>query len=95
VLIPLVYKQQIFHFKKTRCMHKGQLWALAWFTKIVFGKVCVYVCLYVCIYVCLSFRTHVSKPIEAKSSLYTRNEGYIEPVLNLQVEGKIKNFKLD
>jgi len=35
------------------------------------------ICLYVCIYVCLSFRTHVSKALEAKSSLYARNEGYI------------------
>ena len=29
------------------------------------------------------FRTHVNKTLEAKSSLYTRNEGYIEPALNL------------
>jgi len=55
----------------------------AWFTKIVFGKVCMFVCMHVCKYVCLSFHTHVSKALEAKSSLYTRNEGYIEPVLNL------------
>ena len=54
----------------------------AWFTEIAFPKVCV--CIYVCLYVCLSFRTHVSKALEAKSSLYMRNEGCIEPVLNLQ-----------
>ena len=37
----------------------------------------------VCMYIYLSFRTHVSKAVEAKSNLYTRNEGNIEPVLNL------------
>jgi len=35
------------------------------------------------VYVCLSFSSHMRKTLEAKSSLYTRNEGYIEPVLNL------------
>ena len=30
----------------------------------------------------LSFCTHVSKGLETKSSLYTRNEGYIEPASN-------------
>jgi len=34
-------------------------------------------------HICLSVRTHVSKTLEAKSSLYTRNKGYTEPVLNL------------
>jgi len=42
---------------------------------IVFRKVCVNIC--------LSFCTHVSKTLEAKSSLYTRIEDYTEPVLNL------------
>jgi len=40
-------------------------------------------CVFVCLYICLSVRTHVSKALEAKSSLYTRNNGYTEPVLNL------------
>jgi len=35
-------------------------------------------------HVCLSFCIHVSKALEAKSSLYTRNEGCTEPVLNLR-----------
>ena len=38
-------------------------------------------CVCVCVYVCLSFLTHVSKALEAKSSLYMGNEDYIEPVL--------------
>ena len=54
-----------------------------WFTEIVLRKVCVYVFLYVCMYICLSVRTHVSKSLEANSSLYMRNKGYTEPVLNL------------
>jgi len=45
------------------------------FTEIVFQKVCVYVCMFICLSVC----THV----RAKSSLYMRSEGVIEPVLNL------------
>jgi len=65
----------------------GWLWVCAWFTEIVFRKARVYVQGYVCVfvfmYVCLSFRTYVSKTLEAKSSLYSRNKGYIEPVLNL------------
>ena len=48
--------------------------------EIVFLCECMFVCMYTCMHVCLSFRTHVSKALEAKSSLYTR---YIEPVLNL------------
>jgi len=39
-------------------------------------------------YVCLSFHIHVSKSLEAKSSLCMSNEGYIEPVLNLRA-GKL------
>jgi len=35
---------------------------------------------YVCMYICLSVRTHVSKALEAESSLYTRNKGYTEPL---------------
>jgi len=42
---------------------------------------------------CLSFCTYVSKALEAKSSLYTRNEGYKEPVLNLY-SGELQ-FKAD
>ena len=48
--------------------------------EIVFLCECMFVCMYTCMHVCLSFRTHVSKALEAKISLYTR---YIEPVLNL------------
>jgi len=61
----------------------SRLWAHAWFTEIVLRKVCVYVCMHVCMYICLSVRTHVNKALEAKSSLFTRNKGYTEPVLNL------------
>jgi len=39
--------------------------------------------LFACMYVCLSFCIQVSKAVEAKSSLYMRNEGHIEPVINL------------
>ena len=51
--------------------------------KCVCVYACTYACMFVCLYICLSVCTHVSKALEAKSSLYTRNEGYIDPVLNL------------
>ena len=38
--------------------------------------------------VCLSFSDHVSKPLTGKSSPYTRNKGYIKPVLHLHT-GKL------
>ena len=37
---------------------------------------------FVCLYICLSFRTHVSKTLFAKNSLYVRNKGHMVPVLN-------------
>ena len=46
---------------------------------------CVFVCMYICLYICLSFRTYVSKTLFIKNSLYVRNKGHIEPVLNFQV----------
>jgi len=58
---------------------EGRLWARAWFTEIALRRMCLYVCMYICFSVC----THVSKALEAKSSLYTRNKGYTEPILNL------------
>ena len=53
------------------------VWVLAWFTEIVFQKVCLYVCLYIY----LSFHTHVSKILFTKNSLYVINKGNVEPVL--------------
>jgi len=48
-----------------------------WFTEIVLQKVCLYVYLFVCPHPReQSFRSY-------KSSLYARNKGYTEPVLNL------------
>jgi len=52
--------------------------ACAWYTEIVLRKMWLYVCMYNII--CLSLHTHVSKALEAKSSLYTRNKSYTEPV---------------
>ena len=48
----------------------------------LFSEKCAYYMYVVCLYVCLSFRTHVSKTLFAKNSLYVRNKGHIESVLN-------------
>ena len=44
----------VFVFLNQACPQpaKGQLWAHAWFTEIVFIKVCVYLSTYLPIYVC-------------------------------------------
>ena len=66
------------------CAHSqssaGCGWVHVWFTEFVFQNVCMYIC--------LSFCTHVSKPLFTKNSLYVRNKGHIEPVLNFQA-GKL------
>ena len=60
---------------------EGRLWACAWFTEIVFVKVCV--CTYLPIYLCLSVRTHVSKIVNnGKSSFYVRSKSEMKSVLN-------------
>ena len=53
-------------FKPGACPQPAKLWALTWFTEIVFVKVCVCVCVctYLSIYLCLSIRTHVSKIVK-------------------------------
>ena len=48
----------------------------------------MYVCMFVYLFVCLHPR---EQALEAKSSLYTRNEGYIEPVLTGELWFKAGN----
>ena len=43
----------------------------------------------VCLYICLSFRTHVNKILFTKNSLYGRNKGHVEPVVNFRA-GKLR-----
>jgi len=52
----------------------GQLWACAWFPKIVFRKVCVFVCLYVYLFVFPHPREQTFY-LKLESSLYTINKG--------------------
>ena len=57
------------------------LWPHAWFTEIIFWKVCGFI-LYV--YACLYVFSHPQEQnfISQKQPVY-KNEGYSEPVLNL------------
>ena len=66
---------------------KGQLWALAWFTEIIFVKVSLCVPAYLCFSVC----THMSKMVNGESSLHVKNKSEMKPILNFGI-GELVSF---